>query len=170
MNLWCRPAKQSPAERPAMVLLASPSVSEEEILALGAGSEEEGIPLVWERLEGDAASLAREAAGRSRLEVGVGLDGAAGAVTLAKFPEERGVYLREEGPDLPLRWIGQAAACLVKGEPLPRKRKGPEEEPRWEKTQGFPSPSPPEEPAGDEAMLTRITRLVMEGLEQERRR
>jgi hypothetical protein len=168
MNPWCRPLKDAPTDRPAVTLLAAPSVPEEAIGALGAGSEEEGIPLVWERLDGEASALAREAARRSRLEVGIGLDGRAASVTPAKFPEERGVYLHEEGPDLPLRWIGQAAACLVKGEPLPPKMKEDQSPARLPVPE--PTAAPEEEDSEEEALVAAVTRIVMEALEKERRR
>ncbi|QTX32027.1 propanediol utilization protein [Aminithiophilus ramosus] len=163
MNVWCRPLDRAPDDRPAIVLLASDAVDEGALSLVGTGSEEEGIPLVWGRGEGDAVALAQKAARRSRLEVGIGLDGIHAAVTLAKFPGERGAYLRESVAGPSLRWIGQAAACLVKGEHLPP-RESEAEGPR-------PSPETSSSPdGGEDALVARLTRMVMEELAKERRR
>lgn len=189
MNPWCRPVAEAKRERPTLLLLLGCGQEEAVALAVGAGCEEEGIPLVWERSEGGADELAREAAGRSRLEVGIGLDGKVGAVTFAKYPSPK-AYLHIDVENLKTaRWLGQAAARFVKRKPIPDRF---EEQPETEETeprQQNPSrreaevpthPQPtgvrPETaqipvPAKDEtseAVVDRITQAVLAALRQQR--
>ena len=120
MVSWCGRAGEFPSDRPSVHLFVDPSVDNSVPLWIGAGCEEEGVPLSWEERPGDADALARAAAARSRLEVGVGLDGTGGAVALAKIPQR--AYVVHPGTDRrTLRFLGQAAARLAKGEPVPRK-------------------------------------------------
>jgi hypothetical protein len=119
MGVWCGPANEHTSERPCIVLLQDPGIDDEWSFQVGAGCEEEGIPLAWRSRSGNAHELARYAASESHLEVGIGLSGSEGAITFAKYPEKT-AYLHEtlKGPSY-LRWLGQAAARFVKREPVP---------------------------------------------------
>ncbi|WP_026368260.1 glycerol dehydratase reactivase beta/small subunit family protein [Aminiphilus circumscriptus] len=132
MASWCGHIGESPSERPAVVLLFSPSLDPDIAIMVGAGSEEEGVPLVWDTMKGTAEVISRQAALRSRLEVGVGITSDACAITLVKHTQ--GPYILRQGPGSfgasekkalkkTLRWLGGAAACLAKGQPLPDERK-----------------------------------------------
>lgn len=132
MASWCGHIGESPSERPAVMLLFSPSLDPGIAVTVGAGSEEEGVPLVWDTMEGTAEAISRQAALRSRLEVGVGITSDACAITLVKHTQ--GPYILRQGPGSfgssektalkkTLRWLGGAAACLAKGQPLPDERK-----------------------------------------------
>ncbi len=132
MASWCGHIGESPRERPAVVLLFSPFLDPDVAVTVGAGSEEEGVPLVWDTMEGTAEVISRQAALRSRLEVGVGITSEACAITLVKHTQ--GPYILRKGPGSfgssektalkkTLRWLGGAAACLAKGQPLPDERK-----------------------------------------------
>ena len=81
---------------------------------LAAGFEEEGVPLLGERAPGDAASLARRAAGRSSLGIGIGADAGSLALVLSALPGR--AYL-EGAPD-EARAFGHAAARLAARRPL----------------------------------------------------
>ena len=82
--------------------------------ALAAGFEEEGVPLVVEYREGEAKALAREAAGRSPLGLGIGSDARALVLVLATWPGRP--YLSGEPSEA--RAFGRAAARLAVGRPL----------------------------------------------------
>ncbi|OPX09510.1 hypothetical protein B1790_15510 [Mycobacterium sp. AT1] len=96
---------------------------ENEVLA---GIEEEGVPSIVERPRNrtDAEALARMAAGRSSLSVGVGID-ADGRVSVQhdKLPEPLS-ELASGGPAEPTvaRILGHNAARIVVGIPLRTQR------------------------------------------------
>jgi len=113
---WCGRLGEMKEERPTIVLLldeSSRSIAGE----VGIGAEEEGVPLAWDVMEGDAKKLAWEAANRSRLRVGIGVTQEGCALTLANLDPGKPLIYHEDGGAL--RWLGQAAARLVKGLPLP---------------------------------------------------
>ena len=112
------------AEKPAILVLScAGGPVEDEVLA---GIEEEGVPSVVERprTRADAMELARTAAGRSSLSVGVGID-ADGRVSVqqdklpAPLPE-----LASDGPAelSTARILGHNAARIVVGIPLRAER------------------------------------------------
>jgi hypothetical protein len=82
--------------------------------ALAAGFEEEGVPLSVRRAPGEAAALARKAAGQAALGLGIGGD------------EERLVLVLAAAPGRPYlearatrgRCFGQAAARVAARRPL----------------------------------------------------
>jgi len=134
--------------KPTIVLLLSDSCPNEWIRHVGAGCEEEGVPLAWDKkAEGKAASLAREAAVQSRLEVGVGVDERESAVTIFSLSEHPPyITAFHSGNPEVLRWLGHNASRLVKREPLldkekflARKDKGVLRTPKAEK-EGFYDP------------------------------
>lgn len=111
-------------DRPCVVLLISEDCPESSVRWVSAGCEEEGVPLAWDRKPGlKAASLAKEAAKISKLEVGIGLDEREGAVTLLSMLDYPPYIVSSYGSIVELRWLGQVAARLVKGEPLVDKKK-----------------------------------------------
>ena len=87
------------------------------------GMEEEGIPYeVQECPSGEVIGVAKEAALMSPLNVGIGVDGATGAIVLhhRDLPAGQPLFvmnLREAGTR-ELRRLGVNAARLVKSEPL----------------------------------------------------
>jgi hypothetical protein len=112
-----------PESKPSVWLLTDASLGESEARAVAAGCEEEGVPLAWDVKSGSSSELARAACLRSRLETGIGIGterkgaiakGAIALVSVADAP-----YL-ERDADTPsrLRWLGQTAARLSKGEPI----------------------------------------------------
>ncbi len=107
-------------EKPAILVLSAGGALESEVLA---GIEEEGVPYVIERVapdDCDAPRLARRAAARSSLDVGVGID-AHGRVAILheKLPDGVG-GLSGERPASPRagRVAGHNAARIVVGVPL----------------------------------------------------
>ena len=107
-----------PDNKPSVWLITDPSFTNEEARFVAAGCEEEGVPLVWDIKSGASAELSRMACLRSRLEVGLGIDtsrkGTLSLVAVTDAP-----YI-ERDVDTParLRWLGQTAARMTKGEPL----------------------------------------------------
>ena len=81
---------------------------------LAAGFEEEGVPLVVESAEGDALELARAAARRSLLGLGIGGDLDRLALVLAASSAR--AYL--ESPPADARSLGHAAARIAARRPL----------------------------------------------------
>lgn len=108
------------AEKPAILVLScADGRVEDEVLA---GIEEEGVPSLVERprTPADAMELARLAAGRSSLSVGVGID-EDGRVSVQqdKLPAPLS-ELASDGPAAPMvaRILGHNAARIVVGIPL----------------------------------------------------
>lgn len=108
------------AEKPAILVLScTGGLVEDQVLA---GIEEEGVPSIVERprTSADAMELARTAAGRSSLSVGVGID-ADGRVSVQqdKLPAPLS-ELASDGPAEPTvaRILGHNAARIVVGIPL----------------------------------------------------
>lgn len=107
-------------EKPAILVLScSAGPVENGVLA---GIEEEGVPFVVERppAGGDANTLGRLAAGRSSLNVGVGIDDE-GRVSvrhqkLAEPPD--GLFTDEPADPRSARTLGHNAARIVVGIPL----------------------------------------------------
>jgi hypothetical protein len=84
---------------------------------LAAGFEEEGVPLTVEARWGEAFALAREAARRSPLGLGVGADSDGLVLVLAAAPGSP--YLSARAAEA--RGFGHAAARLAAGRPLARR-------------------------------------------------
>jgi hypothetical protein len=83
--------------------------------ALAAGFEEEGVPVVVERGDGDALSLAQVAARTSELGLGVGADSERIVLVLAAASARP--YL--EAGAAATRAFAQAAARIAARRPLP---------------------------------------------------
>jgi hypothetical protein len=125
MNAWSgRVGSENalPETMPAVALITNKRRCEELARYVGAGSEEEGIPLSWDVSDGLAADLARRACMSSRLEIGIGVDergnGAIAMVTVTGAPY---IERRADTPE-DLRWLGQAAARISKSQPINRER------------------------------------------------
>jgi len=101
---------------PLVLALIARDVPEDAVAALRAGFEEEGVPLVVERGEGTGRELARAAAGRALLGIGVGLDSQGACAVLTAAPA--GVYLQASPQDL--RAFAQDAARVAGRRPLRR--------------------------------------------------
>jgi hypothetical protein len=99
-------------------MITDQSFPSEDAKAVASGCEEEGVPLVWDMKPGASAELARMACMRSHLKVGIGIDASKnGSIALVSVTEAP--YI-ERGADTParLRWLGQTAARISKGEPV----------------------------------------------------
>lgn len=95
-------------------LVLALAASEGPLGGLLAGFEEEGVPLEIEPAQGTAGELARRAAGRAALGVGIGADGACVALVLAAAPGKP--YLGAPASDA--RAFAQDAARVVARRPL----------------------------------------------------
>jgi hypothetical protein len=110
-----------PDNKPSVWLVTDSSFTYEEALLVAAGCEEEGVPLAWDIKSGDfgeSAELSRMACLRSRLEVGLGVDShRKGTISLVAVTDAP--YIKRDA-DTParLRWLGQTAARMSKGEPI----------------------------------------------------
>jgi hypothetical protein len=105
-------------DRPAVGLLLNIATAEAE--AVTAGLEEEGIPFVLVRADevSDLASAAHDAAVRSRLGVGLAMQGLHACLHLKTLPLEH-PFLRCTVADVEeARLLGGDAARVVKGLPL----------------------------------------------------
>ena len=117
---WCAPISETPEQRPCIVLLLAPPLDSSIAEWVGLGCEEEGIPLAWDSAQpGDAP---HSAALRSRLDVGiVAVEGRA-SIGVTQVPVGAWMEAAIKGP-ADWRWVGQAAARLVKGQPMPPRPK-----------------------------------------------
>jgi hypothetical protein len=120
VNAWFGRAGDGalPDGKPSVWLLTDASFEESEARAVAAGCEEEGVPLAWDVKSGSSSELARAACLRSRLETGIGIGpdrkGAIALVSVTSAP-----YLVRDADTFPrLRWLGQTAARISKGEPV----------------------------------------------------
>lgn len=107
-----------PENKPAVWMMTDPSFSPDDAAVIASGCEEEGVPLAWDIKSGTSAELARAACMRSHLRVGIGIDGSGnGSIALVAVTEAP--YI-EGGANSParLRWLGQTAARISKGEPV----------------------------------------------------
>jgi hypothetical protein len=109
--------------KPVVIILAVKPAPAETIAPILWGLEEEGVPAeLYEVASGEAAALAKEAANRSPLNVGIGINLNNLMVSLhhRNLPLERPLFTLRSADLQPsnLRVLGKNAARLVKGEPL----------------------------------------------------
>jgi hypothetical protein len=111
-------------KKPAVSIFIVEPVPGEIIERILWGLEEEGIPYEIGALECEVTEvMAKRAADGSRLNVGIGINGAEGKAVLhhRDLPEEKPLFtleLKGAQPQMHLRTLGVNAARLVKGEPL----------------------------------------------------
>jgi len=110
-------------DRPVVMIRLSPPVPSEAIRQILWGLEEEGIPAECVEIPGGLpVRMAKQAAMASRLNVGIGIDGAGKTAVLhhRDLPGEKAlIVLSDETFREPeLRRLGMNAARLVKGNPL----------------------------------------------------
>jgi hypothetical protein len=111
-------------KKPAVSILIVQPVPGEIIEHILWGLEEEGIPYEIGALEsGVTEVIAKQAADRSRLNVGIGINGAEEKAVLhhRDLPKEKPLFslgLKDAQALVRLRTLGVNAARLVKGEPL----------------------------------------------------
>jgi hypothetical protein len=121
MNAWfgrVGSAGALPENKPSVWMITNQSFPVKDAEAVASGCEEEGVPLVWDIKSGMSAELARMACMRSHLKVGIGIDEArSGSIALVSVTDAP--YI-ERGADshARLRWLGQTAARISKGEPV----------------------------------------------------
>lgn len=114
---WCLRARDVSSEMPAIFLLIDNH--EERIVSLvGTGCEEEGIPVVWDYISGTQAHPAHEASMRSRLDTGIAICGRTASIGISHLPDRAWIEM-EIDDDRLWRWLGQAAARIVKCQPMP---------------------------------------------------
>ena len=101
---------------PLVLALVADDVPEAVLGALRAGFEEESVPLTVERVAGTRQELARAAALRGLLGIGVGLDARGACAVLAGAPSA--TYL--EAPEADVRALAQDAARVAGRRPLRR--------------------------------------------------
>ena len=94
---------------PLVLALVAADAPEAAIGAMRAGFEEEGVPLVVEIGTGSGQELARTAAARALLGIGIGVDSRGGCAVLTAAPAR--VYL-QAAPDR-LRAFAQDAARVA---------------------------------------------------------
>jgi len=156
--------------RPVIVLLLSEGCPDEWAMHVGAGCEEEGVPVAWKKMSnGRASFLAKEAAVLSRLEVGIGVDEKESAVTTFSLSEHPPYITAFHGGDpLVLRWLGHNASRLVKREPLLDKeeflKKRRVSKDLSKKLQGATTKLPEADEGAYEELVKKIVAYVMEGL------
>ena len=114
---WCLSAQDVSSEMPAIFLLVDNH--EERVTSLvGTGCEEEGVPLVWDYISGSQEHPAHEASMRSRLDTGIAVRGRTASIGISHLPGRAWMEM-EIDDDRLWRWIGQAAARIVKCQPMP---------------------------------------------------
>ena len=101
---------------PLVLALVADDVPEAALGALRAGFEEESVPLTVERSRAARQELARAAALRGLLGIGVGLDARGACAVLAGAPSA--TYL--EAPEADVRALAQDAARVAGRRPLRR--------------------------------------------------
>ena len=101
---------------PLVLALVAADVPEGALAALRAGFEEESVPLAVERAEGTGHELARAAAARALLGLGVGVDSQGACAVLAAAPAAP--YLRE--PLAGMRAFAHDAARVAGRRPMRR--------------------------------------------------
>jgi hypothetical protein len=111
------------ARQPAVIILAVKPAPAKTIALILWGLEEEGVPAeLYEVAGGEAGALAKEAAERSPLNVGIGINLNDSVIYLhhRNLPLERPLFTLRSAELQPsdLRVLGKNAARLVKGEPL----------------------------------------------------
>jgi hypothetical protein len=111
------------AQQPAVIILVVKPSPAETIAPILWGLEEEGVPAgLYEVAGGKAGALAKEAAERSPLNVGIGINLNDSVISLhhRNLPLERPLFTLGSAELQPsdLRVLGKNAARLVKGEPL----------------------------------------------------
>lgn len=181
MKGWCERLADVPPERPCIVLLLASGVDERVAEAIGTGCEEEGIPAAWERAL-TPEDTAHAASLRSRLDVGVLVMEARAAVGVAQIPDRPWLDVGAAGP-ADWRWVGQAAARIVKGQPMPpRPGEVPDCDPEPDPVAPPAAPSPLPEPEvgllpmrapyeeererAVDALVARVTQEVMRRLRE----
>ncbi len=95
---------------PVVALIDDPVIARQ----VAAGFEEEGVPLGIEQRSGKPLELAREAARRSPLGLGIG--GAAGRLVAVLAAASGRAYIEAHARDA--RRFGHAVACIVARRPL----------------------------------------------------
>jgi Dehydratase medium subunit len=101
---------------PLVLALVAADVPEHAVGALRAGFEEEGVPLVVESGQGSGQELARAAAARALLGIGVGLDPLGACAVLTAAPAHAYLQAAPEG----VRAFAQDAARVAGRRPLRR--------------------------------------------------
>jgi hypothetical protein len=111
------------AQQPVVIILAAKPAPAETIAPILWGLEEEGVPAeLYEVAGGEGEALAKEAAERSTLNVGIGINLNDSVIALhhRNLPLKRPLFtLRSADLQPSDLWVlGKNAARLVKGEPL----------------------------------------------------
>lgn len=117
------PKFAQPGDKPAVYIYGTGLSGSRMVEKILLGLEEEGVPAeIFEAKQGPPDSMAKQAADRSPVSVGVGIDGGLGVAVLhhRDLPEATPLFILGPGPleETPLRNLGANAARLVKGNPM----------------------------------------------------
>lgn len=105
--------------RPDICIKHSSTALSKAVCCVQLGMEEEGIPFHASVGDGDATQLAWQAAGESRLGVGVGVDDKKVVMSFAKLEADKPLfYALVSSGDEAVRSVGANAARLVKRVPF----------------------------------------------------
>lgn len=115
--------KFTQSEKPAVHIYGTELSDSRMVEKILLGLEEEGVPAeIFEGKQGSPENIAKQAAVRSPVSVGIGVDQRRGVAVLhhRDLPEEKPLFILGPGPleNTPLRNLGANAARLVKGNPM----------------------------------------------------
>ncbi len=117
------PRFAQPEDKPAVYIYGTGLSGARIVEKILLGLEEEGVPAkIFEAKQGSPENMAKQAADRSPVGVGVGVDEDREFVVLhhRDLPEKTPLFILGPGPleETPLRNLGANAARLVKGNPM----------------------------------------------------
>ena len=114
---WCEPVDKMAVDRPCVMLSLHKPVDEKVVDYIGAGCEEEHIPVAWSVAD-DLSETPHDVSLRSRLQVGIVAEQGRAYIGVVHLPGK--IWLDAEMKTQQLwRWLGQAAARVVKSQPMP---------------------------------------------------
>lgn len=114
---WCAPIDEMPSARPTIILSLHSPIDEKIVDYIGAGCEEENIPVAWYKAQ-DLNETPHEVSLRSRLQIGIIAEKNHAYIGVVHLPGKIWLDAEMKNPD-DWRWLGQAAARVVKSQPLP---------------------------------------------------
>lgn len=114
---WCAPVDKMPNDRPCVILSLHSPVDEKIVDYIGAGCEEENIPVAWYVAQ-DLNETPHDVSLRSRLQIGIIAEKNRAYIGVVHLPGKIWLDAEMKTPD-DWRWLGQAAARVVKSQPMP---------------------------------------------------
>jgi len=114
---WCEPVDKMAHDRPCIVLSLHEPVDKKVVDYIGAGCEEEHIPVVWSVAQ-DLSETPHDVSLRSRLQIGIIAEQNRAYIGVVHLPGKIWLDAEMKTPE-DWRWLGQAAARVVKSQPMP---------------------------------------------------